>query len=124
MAEGTPDTEPKPTETKLTQAEIETKLKATFTGLNDSNITILAHYMYKNPSKWRSDSQYFAEDVNKITPEAFASNNRPSNIMFGVIIAVIVIMLLGLLWWLVSGFMQKNNKNILNDPSVVNPVFI
>lgn len=109
---------------KLTQSEIETKLKDIFKGLSDSNITILGHYMYKNPSKWRSNDQYFTLDANKIAPEAFASNMRPSTVMFGIIIAVFVILLLGLLWWIISMFIQKNNKNVLNDPSVVNPVFI
>lgn len=117
--------EPQPNENKkLTQSEIETKLKIVFKGLSDSNITILGHYMYKHPTKWRSNEQFFAMDANKIAPEAFASSMRPSNVMFGVMIAVFVILLLGLLWWVISMFMQKNNKNVLNDPSVVNPVFI
>lgn len=109
---------------KLTQADIETKLKASFTGINDSNVTILAHYLYKNPKKWRSDDANFVADVNKLIPEAYAHNMKPSNALFGALIAIFIILICGLLWWVITMFVKRNNTNVLNDPSVVNPAFI
>lgn len=108
----------------MTQAEIETKLKTSFMGLTDSNITILAHYLHKYPKKWRSDDENFVSDVNKLFPEAFAYNMRPSNALFGAIITIFIVMLIGILWWVITLFMKKNNKNVVNDPSFVNPNFI
>lgn len=108
----------------MTQTEIEAKLKTSFIGLNDSNVTILAHYMYKYPKKWRSDDENFVADVNKIIPEAFAYNMRPSNALFGAIIAIIVILMIALIGWVVTIVMKKNKSNVLNDPNVANPIFI
>lgn len=109
---------------KFTQKEIETKLKTTFPQLSDANITILGYYLYKYPKKWRQEEEHFQEEVNKLMPEAFAHNMMPSNVLFGAIIVIIIIFLAGLLWWIISLFMRKNHKNVLNDPNVVNPVFI
>lgn len=109
--------------TKLTQAEIETKLKTSFTGITDSNITILAHYLYNNPKKWRSDEN-FTSDVNKLMSEAFAHSMKPSNVLFGAVLAILVLLLIGLFWWIIQLFIKKNNKNVLNDPSGPNPIFI
>lgn len=103
-----------------TQSEIETKLKTSFTGLSDANIKILAHYMYLHPKKWRFDDEYFTEDVNKILPEAYAYNLRPSNIFLGAVIALVILLFFGLIWWGVSTLINKNNKNILDDPSSIN----
>lgn len=105
-----------------TQADIEEKLLQNFSTLEKSNITTLAYYLYKNPSKWAEET--FAADVNKLMPEAFAYNMKPSNALFGAIIAISVMLLIGLIWWVVTIFIKKNNKNVLNDPSVVNPAFI
>lgn len=108
----------------LSEAEIDAKLRASFTGLSDSNITILMHYLYKYPAKWRSEDEFFLEDVNKLLPEAFAYNMRPSNALFGAVITIVIILLIGIVWWIISAFTKKNNKNVLNDPTIVNPAFI
>lgn len=120
MAESEKQPENKP----MTQEEIEKKLKEHFTGFNDANITILAHYMYKFPKKWRNDDENFVADVNKLVPEAFAYNLRPSNALFGAVITVIVFMIIGLIWWVVSAFIKKNKKEVLSDPNFANPSFI
>lgn len=108
----------------LTQVELEAKLKTDFAGLSDSNITILANYLHKNPKKWRSDNQFFVTDVNKLIPEAFAYNMRPSNLLFGAIITILIFMLVGIMWWVITLFIKKNNKNVVNDPGFVNTNFI
>lgn len=112
------------TTTPWTQTQIEEKLKTNFTGLNDSNITILAHYLYKNPKKWSQDDDKFVNDVNKLIPEAFAHNMMPSNALFGAIIAILVVLLIGLIWWVVTIVVKKNKNAVLPDPSIVNPAFI
>lgn len=108
----------------MTQIQIEDKLKTEFSGFSDSNITILAHYLYKYPTKWRFDDINFKSDVNKLLSEAFTHNTRPSNLLFGAIIAICIIMLCGVLWWIVMLVINRNNKNLLNDPSVINSKFI
>lgn len=108
----------------LSQIDIETKLKESFTGISASNITILAHYMYKNKKKWSADSKNFITDVNKLIPEAYAYNMKTSNVLFGSIITICIILLIGLIWWVISIFIKKNKKNILDDPIIVNPVYI
>lgn len=108
----------------MTQADIEAKIKEKFSGLTDANITTLAHYLYKYPTKWRSADEFFVDDVNKLVPDALAANMRPSNALMGAMIAVFVIMLLALLWWVFTVFLKKNNKNVLADPNIVNPAFI
>lgn len=110
--------------TKLSQSDIETLITVHFGDLSKANVTILSHYLYKYPNKWRSDDEYFKQDVNKLMPEAFANNMRPSNVLFGAVIAIFVIFLIGLIWWVISHFINKNNRNVLNDPSIVNPAFI
>lgn len=111
---------------KLTQKEIETKIKTNFTNISDANVKIIGYYLYKYPSKWNQDGNdtEFMADVNKLMPEAFAHNMMPSNVMFGAVLVIIIMLLAGLMWWVISLFMHKNNKNILNDPNIVNPAFI
>lgn len=108
----------------LTQKQIEEKLKTKFQGITDANISILGHYMYNNPKKWKSDDENFLKDANTLMSDAFSSNMRPSNMLFGAVIAIIIIIVIAIIWWAISLFMNKNNKNILNDPSTVNNNFI
>lgn len=110
--------------TPMTQVEIESKLKTHFAKLNNSNVTLLAHYLYKYPQKWRATDDYFVDDVNKLIPEAYAYNMRPSNALFGAIIAILIIMLIGLIWWVVVIAMKKNKNVVLPDPNIINPSFI
>lgn len=109
-------------EEKPTEKELTTKVKEAFPNLSDSNVSIVVHYLNKYPKKWSSDS--FKESVNKILPEAFAYNMRPSNALLGAVIAIVAILLVVIVWWLVSKFIKRNNKNVIEDPTIVNPVFI
>lgn len=116
----------KTNKSSISQSDIEKKLKANFNAFSDSNLNIIAHYLYNNPQKWSSagDDTKFVEDVNKLLPEAFASDMRPSNAIFGALIAVVVILLVAFIWWMFSSFLKKRNNNILSDPTIVNPTFI
>lgn len=116
------ETEKPDAQKPMTKEEIEQQLKTNFPNLSEKNRTILINYMLKNTKKWKKEE--FNESVNKLMPEAFASNLRPSNALFGAIIAVIVILLIGVIWWVVSMLVKKNDKNVLNDPTIVNPTFI
>lgn len=111
-------------DTKLSQKDIEDKLKTTFSGLNDTNIRILAYYLYKYPQKWNPDNLTFAQDVNKLIPEAFAYNLRPSNMLLGAIISIGILLFIGILWWIIMIFINKNNNNLLDDPTVTNITYI
>ena len=102
--------------------DLEKKIKETFVGMDDSNVTIIAHYLNKYPKKWKSET--FKDDVNKLLPEAFAYNMRPSNTLMGAVIAVVVILLIAVIWWLVTKFVKRNNNNVIQDPTIVNPIFI
>jgi hypothetical protein len=109
----------------LSQAEIETKLKSSFTGISNDNITILSTYMKGEPKKWRIDTdEHFIVDVNKIMPDAFAYNMRPSNMLLGGIIALLIVIIVGALWWIISTFVMKNNKNVIDDPMTANTNYI
>lgn len=109
----------------LTQQQIESKLKGLIIGISDSNITILGHYMYKNPKKWSAkDDATFKADVNKLIPEAFASNMRTSNMMLGAIFAIIIVTVIALLWWIVSMLVNKNKRIIVGDPTQPSVVLI
>lgn len=112
------------TSESMTQNEIQDRIRGNFINLSDSNVTILSHYLHKYPKKWRADEEYFVDDVNKLIPEAFAYNLRPANALFGAMIAIFIIMLIGVFWWVITLFIKKNNKNVINDPGFVNPNFI
>ncbi|WBR61470.1 complex immune system [Drosophila suzukii associated hytrosavirus 1] len=111
-----------PDDTKLSEKDIEKLLKTEFPNLSDANLSTLAHYMYKFPKKWSKET--LKVDANKLMPEAYAYNMRPSNALFGAIIAIIVILLIGVIWWVVAIFMKKNNKNVLGNPVGVNPEYM
>lgn len=121
-------TDSTPTQTKTEQTQnqekddLTKKVKDNFPGFSDSNISIIVHYLNKYPKKWSNDS--FKDSVNKILPEAFAYNMRPSNALLGAVIAIVAILLIVVLWWLVGKFIKRNNKNVIEDPTIVNPVFI
>lgn len=109
----------------LSQADIQKKLNDNFTGLSSDNVKILSTYMQKNPKKWKHDTdEQFTKDVNKLMPDAFAYNMRPSNMLLGGIIAILIIVIIGALWWIISMFVTKNNRNVIDDPMSPNTNFI
>lgn len=108
----------------LDENAIKEKLATTFPALTDANRKILANYLYKNPKKWSEDAEKFKDDVNKLIPEAYAASMRSSFALFGGMIAVAIIMIIGIIWWVITIFMKKNNKNIIDDPETVNSAFV
>lgn len=111
-------------EKKMSEKDIAEKLKTNFPNFNETNISILAHYLYNFPDKWSSSDTTFITDINKLMSDAFTYNVRSSNICLGVILAICFSMFFGIIWYIIVMFINRNNNNLLNDPSIVNTNFI